>query len=395
MTSPALKERQPQPAASSSETDTYTAIPADSQPSSQSIQPETERPELQLRHYLLTVPGIPKTEHCGDTLQRFRNDQQMPCVAVCDEFNTPLALVMREQFYRRMASRFASELYYARPTSRFSQPEPLIMQISDDPAVVVDAALARQGEAFYECVLLTDQGKLVGVITIRDLMELSRHLQARSEQQRVLSLRQSGGFVQQIAEAVQTVSGAARQTSQQLLSIKERTISGHQQLHEASHSFQQAQRLVNHQRVQAEQMLEQTVQARKVVDDVAELAGQSSMLALNASIEAARAMQAGRGFAVVASEMRLLSERITAMSSDIGRLLGNLNGMIGQSAESSQTAERTMDDSMNRIQQADQLFAEMASSADAATEQAEQLRNTAGTASRLTTLVMQELERQA
>ncbi|MEW4368952.1 methyl-accepting chemotaxis protein [Paenibacillus kandeliae] len=350
---------------------------------------------MQLRHYLLTVPGIPETENCGDTLQRFRNDQQMPCVAICNEQNIPQALVMREQFYRRMASRFASELYYTRPTSRFSQPEPLIMQISNDPSVVVDAALARQGEAFYECVMLTEQGKLVGVITIRDLMELARHLQARSEQQRVLSLRQSGDFMHQIAEAVGTVSNAARQTSQQLLYIKERTVSGHQQLNEATHSFQQAQRLVNHQRVQAEQMLEQTVQARKVVDDVAQLAGQSSMLALNASIEAARAMQAGRGFAVVASEMRLLSERITVMSSDIGRLLGNLNGMIGQSAESSQTAERTMDDSMIRIQQADQLFAEMASSADEATEQAAQLLNTAGEASRLTTLVRQELERQA
>ncbi|MFD1886267.1 methyl-accepting chemotaxis protein [Paenibacillus wenxiniae] len=351
--------------------------------------------ECELHHYVIAVPQIRDKETCGDTLQRFREQPELPCVTICNEHNEPTGLIMREQFYRRMASRFATELYYGRSTSRFSQNEPLMMKLTDPPAAVVDAALARQGEAFYECVLLTDGSKLAGVITIRDLMELSRHLQAQAEQQRVQSLQASYTYVEQIGQAVRTVSGAADETSRQLVEIKERTVAGHHQLAEANQQFRQAQQLVNSQRVQAEHMLEHTVQARKVVDDVAQLAGQSSMLALNASIEAARAQQAGRGFAVVASEMRLLAERIAGMSSDIARLLGSLNEMIGQSAESSQTAEQTMDASMLRITQADQLFAEMASAADHASAQAKHLHGTAGEASRLTMLVMDTLQQQA
>ncbi|WP_458119473.1 methyl-accepting chemotaxis protein [Paenibacillus sp. Z6-24] len=352
----------------------------------------SDRPELTLQHYRMTIPGITVDETCGVTLQRFRKEEQLPCIAVCNEAGEPTGLIMREQFYRRMASRFATELYEGRPTSRFTRPDVLSMDIHTDAATAVDAALVREGEAFYECVLLTENGQLAGAITIRDMMELSRHLQALAEQQRLQSLLETRSFVGQIEEAVQTVTGAAGHTSSQLEAIKVRTVSGHSELGEAGESFRQARQLVSRQRLQTEEMLQHTVQARKVLDDVSQLAGQSTMLALNASIEAARAAQAGSGFAVVAGEMRHLSSRITTLSADVTRLLNGLNEMIAQSAQYSQTTEQTMERSLTSIAKADRLFAEMAAGADEASAHADQLLDKAAEAARLTALVTAGLQ---
>ncbi|MCR4585015.1 MAG: hypothetical protein K5686_04765 [Lachnospiraceae bacterium] len=74
---------------------------------------------------------------------------------------------------------------------------------------------------------------------------------------------------------------------------------------------------------------ETTSKMNSITELINNVADQTSLLALNASIEAARAGDAGRGFAVVASEISNLAGQTSVATDDINKLINEISSQLG------------------------------------------------------------------
>ncbi len=137
-------------------------------------------------------------------------------------------------------------------------------------------------------------------------------------------MRQRLDHQMQSDEAGEALSSAHAQTEQLALHLAQADALVVQQ-HEHAQAMQ---RDLSRGAAILHQLEASSAEVLKVNEIISDIASQTDMLALNASIEAARAGDAGRGFALVASEVKSLALQTTKANEQVREKIGHMHGVM-------------------------------------------------------------------
>ena len=142
-------------------------------------------------------------------------------------------------------------------------------------------------------------------------------------------IESSTAAVTELSSSIQTVADNAMQAQRVAEEAGSKAEGGIAGMHQMRSSFVDTAEKIR-------QLGESSKRIGNIVEVIRQISDQTSLLALNASIEAAHAGEQGRGFAVVADEVSQLAKRVGQSAKDIEALIATITEQTQQAVQSMQ-----------------------------------------------------------
>lgn len=310
-----------------------------------------------------TRDSVVATAPLRAAIEAFRCNAKLRLLPVLDGAGRPVGAVfeqdVREILYNPYGHSLLDNPAFNRAVESHAKPCP-IADVATPLPDLLDAYASADGS---EGMILTEDGRLFGVLTNRTLIRLAAEREAEIARVRMARLEQmaaaSDRFVQDISlladalarvtdgveasasatasrtgiysQRATAVAAAASQTADGMIGLSGQgsalaatidRVRGHTIL--ARDAAAEAVGLSEAGSARGRTLGEAAAAIEATLRSVQTIAGQAQLLAINAAIEAARLGQSGGGFAVVAREMRQFAGKTRDAVTEIGERIGDI-----------------------------------------------------------------------
>ena len=177
-----------------------------------------------------------------------------------------------------------------------------------------------------------------------EIRQASDDLSRRTEQQ-AATLEETAAALSEVSGSVQITAQSVKQTQALAAGARSRADQSGVVLQDATQAMQRIEKA--------------SARIGEIIGVIDEIAFQTSLLALNAGVEAARAGDAGRGFAVVATEIRGLAQRSAEASKEIKTLITNAGAQVEGGVKLVNGVAGLMTDIVAQVQEIDHAVREI------------------------------------
>ena len=183
--------------------------------------------------------------------------------------------------------------------------------------------------------------------TTTDISRLTSDLAVRSIDQN-RQVNNAIDSINQIAESIRQVSQNATRSAEVSLSSRMNAREGAAAVEQTNRAMDEIREQINETARSIKRLGESSMEIGNVVEIINNIADRTSILALNASIQAAMAGEAGHGFAVVAEEVQRLAESSSNSTQQIDNLVKSIQAEI-------KDVSSRMDESIGKVVQGSKL----------------------------------------
>ena len=264
---------------------------------------------------------------------------------------------------------------WAERIGRGEIPKEMVASGRRDEVGRLSQAFVDMSQYLHELVREMNEGISVLASSSEEILAATSQV-ATSTQETATAISEIVTTVEEVKQTAVLAGSKSKTVAESTERTRQVALSGRESVEEALKGMGQIREQMQAVAESIMRLGEQSQAIGEIVASVSDLAEQSNLLGVNASIEAMKAGEAGKGFSVVAQEVKLLADQSKQATAQVRGILGEIQKAMTRAVLLAEQGSKTVETGFERAQSSGEAIRTLSNNIESSSEVALQIAAT-------------------